>query len=200
MSHQSIDITSPSGDTAVGMKKFNEYNGVKIVQLTFISLVILFSIASIVLVSYWTTGSSRLWIGIPTWTTSASKSVFAWHPILMIVAFTCFITATTTVYTVGTTTRLMKGIHFLLQTTGLILLIFGITAIVQYKRSESESNLTSLHSWIGVCAIVLILHNYTIGMVKSLNFLFSTDENGQLNDNTGYLLTSNYLLTSLTQF
>ncbi len=29
-----------------------------------------------------------------------------------------------------------------------------------------------------------MLHNYTIGLIKSLNFLFSTDQNGELNDNT----------------
>ncbi len=37
---------------------------VRIVQLVFIGIVILLTIASIVLVSYWSTESSALWIGI----------------------------------------------------------------------------------------------------------------------------------------
>ena len=89
---------------------------------------------------------------------------------------------------INTLSRFTIGVHFLLQTIGLILLIFGTTAIVQAKRRETQSNLTSMHSWLGVCAIVLILHNYTIGMIKSLNFLFSTDQNGRLNDNTGFIV------------
>lgn len=56
-----------------------------------------------------------------------------------------------------------KGIHVFIQTAGLSTMIAGLCAIVKYKLQQKTPSVNTMHSWIGIGAVIVFCCNYIIG-------------------------------------
>ena len=72
-----------------------------------------------------------------------------------------------------------KFSHVFFQFTAGASVTVGLIAIIKYKGTD-EASLTTIHSWMGVCAAGLFLINFIYGLIsqiiKSCNSQFFTDE------------------------
>jgi len=154
------------------------------------SFVILLSIAAcsiglvaLILVTQWATNpkdpTDETYLGIPTTLMGypGSENVFAWHPVLMVGGF--FVGQILAINTWGIIPdhTASKIIHVLWQCAALGCMIAGLTAVVKEKFNEKSPSLTTMHSWIGVCGIVMygkllyIIYKNNIYMMISNLFL-----------------------------
>lgn len=64
-----------------------------------------------------------------------------------------------------------KILHSVFMLGAIVCLSVGLSAVWTSKNQNREPNLTSLHSWIGLIAVILIGQNYVLG---AFHFLIST--------------------------
>ncbi|NXM65890.1 CYBR1 reductase, partial [Serilophus lunatus] len=83
---------------------------------------------------------------------------FNWHPVLIITGFVFIQGIAIIVYRLPWTWKcsklLMKFIHAGLNTTALILAIVSMVAVFDYHNAKKIPNMYSLHSWIGLAALI----------------------------------------------
>eukprot|EP01038_Epipyxis_sp_PR26KG_P004332 gene4332-6133_t len=116
-------------------------------------------IASIALISAWATaGTSKGYLGLPSW----SNNVFAWHPVLMVAGFFfCQVISNNVLILMDTSPS-----HSLFWSIAAFsCMVAGLCAIVKYKFDMKHPSLISLHSWIGLSAIVLFLVSLTFQII-----------------------------------
>ena len=71
--------------------------------------------------------------------------------------------------------------HGIWHTAGLIFLCVGLVAVFKSHNSsvstggDPYANLTSLHSWIGICTVVLFCQNYLMGILHFVLPYLSVD-------------------------
>jgi hypothetical protein len=108
-------------------------------------------VSCLALISAWATaGSSKGYLGIPSW----QDNLFAWHPVLMVAGFFfCQVIANNILILMDTAPS-----HSLLWSiAAFCCMIAGLCAIVKYKFDLNQPSLISLHSWIGLSAIIMFL-------------------------------------------
>ncbi|NXH46093.1 CYBR1 reductase, partial [Dicaeum eximium] len=83
---------------------------------------------------------------------------FNWHPVLVITGFVFIQGIAIIVYRLPWTWKcsklLMKFIHAGLNTTAMILVIVAMVAAFDYHNTMKIPNMYSLHSWIGLIAVI----------------------------------------------
>ncbi|KAF1398027.1 Cytochrome b reductase 1, partial [Spheniscus humboldti] len=83
---------------------------------------------------------------------------FNWHPVLVITGFVFIQGIAVIVYRLPWTWKcsklLMKFIHAGLNTIAMILGIVSMVAVFEYHNARNIPNMYSLHSWIGLTAVV----------------------------------------------
>ena len=62
----------------------------------------------------------------------------------------------------------VKIAHGVIQILVILLAVLGLAAVFQYYRIEGYNHLYTIHSWLGVIAIVLFSLQWTIGFVSFL--------------------------------
>ncbi|VDO09482.1 unnamed protein product [Rodentolepis nana] len=105
------------------------------------------------------------------------KTLFVWHPLLMLVGLYGFSLQGIIVYNkfsslVPTANAIKKyNLHALLQTLGIIVIIAGSAVIDKVKR---DNNRPRLKSWHGILGILFIFHGLLqviFGFLKSCGFM-----------------------------
>jgi hypothetical protein len=129
-----------------------------------------FTLASLLLTAAWCSYNDSQFLGFPKW----KLNLESWHGVLMIAGlFFALIYAVTTFseYTKmleqQANTRYERIKILIWNLVGLTSGVFGITAIVQWKNSKSESHLASLHSWIGLVSLASALYYLATEVLKA---------------------------------
>ncbi|XP_058046696.1 plasma membrane ascorbate-dependent reductase CYBRD1 [Ahaetulla prasina] len=97
---------------------------------------------------------------------------FNWHPVLIITGFVFIQGIGIIVYRLPWTWKcskfLMKLIHAGLHTVALTLAIISLVAVFDYHNAKMIPNMYSLHSWIGLTAVILYALQLVLGFVVFL--------------------------------
>lgn len=107
----------------------------------------------------------------PTTGANDTSGVFNWHPLLMTFSFSSMAEAV-----LAFKRPLLplpdrparKTLHVTLQTVALISGTFGITAAIRshtLKRPDAIPNFYSVHSWLGLLVIALVLAQFSLGLL-----------------------------------
>lgn len=100
------------------------------------------------------------------WEASNKNLIFNIHPVVMLI---CFIIlggeAIISYKSLPFSKDVKKLIHMVLHGMALILGIFGICAAFKNHNESGIANLYSLHSWIGLCVIILYAIQWIYGFV-----------------------------------
>ncbi|NXR70467.1 CYBR1 reductase, partial [Rhadina sibilatrix] len=117
-------------------------------------------LASTLLVGFVSVILSLVWVfhyreGL-SWDGSAGE--FNWHPVLIITGFVFIQGIAIIVYRLPWTWKcsklLMKFIHAGLNTIAMILAIVSMVAVFDFHNAKNIPNMYSLHSWIGLTAVI----------------------------------------------
>ncbi|KAJ7345648.1 hypothetical protein JRQ81_001598 [Phrynocephalus forsythii] len=97
---------------------------------------------------------------------------FNWHPVLIITGFVFVQGIAIIVYRLPWTWKcsklLMKLIHAGLNTIALILAIIALVAAFDFHNHKAIPNMYSLHSWIGLTAVILFALQLVLGFAVFL--------------------------------
>jgi hypothetical protein len=97
--------------------------------------------------------------------------IFNWHPVLMTSFVACGAMASVSWILSPFPRVVTKIIHAMLHACGVVFLSVGLHAVLQAHGGQNAShayyaNLSSVHSWVGLGAIVLYLFNYLLGLLR----------------------------------
>ncbi|XP_054826799.1 plasma membrane ascorbate-dependent reductase CYBRD1 [Eublepharis macularius] len=94
---------------------------------------------------------------------------FNWHPVLILTGFVFVQGIAIIVYRLPWTWKcskvLMKLIHAGLNTIALTLAIISLVAVFDFHNTQKIPNMYSLHSWIGLTAVILYSLQLVLGFV-----------------------------------
>ncbi|XP_044525735.1 plasma membrane ascorbate-dependent reductase CYBRD1 [Gracilinanus agilis] len=97
---------------------------------------------------------------------------FNWHPVLTITGFVFIQGLAIIVYRLPWTWKcsklLMKFIHAGLNTVALILAIISLVAVFDFHNTKNIPNMYSLHSWIGLIAVIFYASQLLLGFLVFL--------------------------------
>ncbi|XP_043210944.1 transmembrane ascorbate-dependent reductase CYB561-like isoform X1 [Amphibalanus amphitrite] len=97
---------------------------------------------------------------------------FNWHPVLMVTGLIFLYANSALLYRVfrSERKRKLKLAHALLNLTSLLLVLIGLKAVFDSHDLASPPipNLYSLHSWVGLCAVLLFAMQWIVGFVSFL--------------------------------
>ncbi|KAM6461539.1 plasma membrane ascorbate-dependent reductase CYBRD1 isoform 2-T2 [Liasis olivaceus] len=97
---------------------------------------------------------------------------FNWHPVLIITGFVFVQGIAIIVYRLPWTWKcskvLMKLIHAGLNTVALTLAIISLVAVFDFHNAKKIPNMYSLHSWIGLTAVILYALQLVLGFMVFL--------------------------------
>ncbi|KAH0621479.1 hypothetical protein JD844_022836 [Phrynosoma platyrhinos] len=97
---------------------------------------------------------------------------FNWHPVLVLTGFVFVQGIAIIVYRLPWTWKcsklLMKLIHAGLNTIALILAIISLVAVFDFHNAKKIPNMYSLHSWIGLTAVILYALQLVLGFAVFL--------------------------------
>ncbi|XP_008574756.1 PREDICTED: cytochrome b reductase 1 [Galeopterus variegatus] len=92
---------------------------------------------------------------------------FNWHPVLVVTGFIFIQGIAIIVYRLPWTWKcsklLMKSIHAGLNTVAAILVIISLVAVFDYHNARNIPNMYSLHSWVGLIAVILYFLQLVLG-------------------------------------
>ncbi|XP_066046047.1 LOW QUALITY PROTEIN: plasma membrane ascorbate-dependent reductase CYBRD1 [Chamaea fasciata] len=117
-------------------------------------------LASALLVGFVSVVLSFVWVfqyrGGLSW--DGSSREFNWHPVLIVTGFVFIQGIAIIVYRLPWTWKcsklLMKFIHAGLNTIAMILAIVAIVSAFDFHNANNNPNMYSLHSWIGLAAVI----------------------------------------------
>ncbi|KAM9380326.1 plasma membrane ascorbate-dependent reductase CYBRD1 [Phaethornis superciliosus] len=105
-----------------------------------------------------------------SWDGSAAE--FNWHPVLIITGFVFIQGIAIIVYRLPWTWKcsklLMKFIHAGLNTIAMILAIVSMVAVFDFHNARNIPNMYSLHSWVGLAAVIFYSLQLVLGFAVFL--------------------------------
>ncbi|XP_037608721.1 cytochrome b ascorbate-dependent protein 3-like [Sebastes umbrosus] len=117
-------------------------------------------------VSYW----SSHWRGGFSWDGSALQ--FNWHPVLMVSGLVVLYGNAAVVYRVPFTWKqekhIWKLVHAGLMLLALLLSVLGLCAVFDFHRVLHISDMYSVHSWVGICTVVMFTLEWVLGQAGFL--------------------------------
>lgn len=141
--------------------------------LLFAGLSIILAIVALGLVSGWASNNpgdkDTNWLGKPVWN---HRTVFSWHPVLMVAGFFFSQIFTVTSWTFFPEAA-PKAVFWFWQSAALATFISALCAVVNYKLQFKLDALTTVHSYVGVFAIVVFLFNFLWGFLADFSKSFA---------------------------
>ena len=106
--------------------------------------------------------------------------IFNWHPLLMSSFVTCAILSALTWMLSPFNHAVTKLVHGGLHTVGAVCLSLGLYCVLKAHSGQNQShtpyaNLATIHSWVGLAAIVLYLGNFLMGLLHFVASVCSDD-------------------------
>ena len=93
----------------------------------------------------------------------------SWHAVLMVTGMCFSFTHALLSYRIlPFSHEVNKIIHFIWHCTTVFCIGFGLHAIVKFHDLNQLSDLASLHSWLGICTLILFTQNYIFGVISFL--------------------------------
>ncbi|XP_069015957.1 lysosomal membrane ascorbate-dependent ferrireductase CYB561A3-like [Embiotoca jacksoni] len=121
------------------------------------------SLLCVLFVSCWNTK----WRGGFSWNGSALES--NWHAVLMVCGLAVMYGNAAIVFRIPFTWKqnkyTLKLVHAGLMLSALFLSVLGMCAIFDYHKGLQIPHMYSLHSWVGICAIVLFAFQWVLGLI-----------------------------------
>ncbi|XP_053195482.1 lysosomal membrane ascorbate-dependent ferrireductase CYB561A3-like [Scomber japonicus] len=121
----------------------------------------------VLFVSFW----SSQWRGGFAWDGSALQ--FNWHPVLMVSGLVVLYGNAAVVYRIPFTWKQRKHtwklVHAGFMLLALFLSVLGLCAVFDFHRGFHIPDLYSLHSWLGICTVVMFAFQWGLGLA---GFLF----------------------------
>ncbi|KAJ7344237.1 hypothetical protein JRQ81_000187 [Phrynocephalus forsythii] len=137
--------------------------------VSFLPFSILLGVVGILCVGftvYW----SHHWLGGFAW--DGSFLMFNWHPVLMVTGLLVLYGIAALVYRVPLAregSKLpWKLLHAALTFTAFILVVLGLVAAFEYHNKQGIPNMYSLHSWVGLSAVLLFSCQWLMGFLSFL--------------------------------
>ncbi|XP_051762516.1 plasma membrane ascorbate-dependent reductase CYBRD1 [Ctenopharyngodon idella] len=97
---------------------------------------------------------------------------FNWHPLLMVIGFIFLQGIAIVVYRLPWTWRcskqMMKFIHAGLNVLAFILAVVSVVAVFDFHNAKNIPNMYSLHSWVGLAAVILYPTQIVMGIAVYL--------------------------------
>ncbi|XP_041826326.1 cytochrome b ascorbate-dependent protein 3-like [Melanotaenia boesemani] len=110
------------------------------------------------------------WRGGFAWDGSGQQ--FNWHPVLMVSGLVVVYGVAAVMYRVPFTWKQRKYtwklVHAGLMILALLLSILGLCAVFDFHRAAKIPDLYSLHSWVGICTVVMFAFQWVLGLVGFL--------------------------------
>ncbi|XP_034979650.1 lysosomal membrane ascorbate-dependent ferrireductase CYB561A3 isoform X1 [Zootoca vivipara] len=123
-------------------------------------------ILCVVFTVYWT----QHWLGGFAW--DGSSKMFNWHPVFMVTGMLVLTGAAVLVYRVPLSwsgPKLpWKLLHAGLTLAAFILIVLGLVAVFEYHNKQGIANMYSLHSWLGLGAVLLFSCQWAMGFASFL--------------------------------
>ena len=136
-------------------------NLTKVVPILPTAVAFLAALFALFLVSFWSRnniGTDVNYLGQPSW----RSNVLAWHPTLMVGGFFTAQVLYLCDYSWHASTKMVTdALHPVLQVAALSCMIAGMCAIVKHKLHQRTPSLTTMHSWVGVSAVVLFCCSFS---------------------------------------
>lgn len=134
--------------------------------LVFFSLALAVGFLSIVFVLIWVL-HFREGLG---W--DGGSAEFNWHPLLMVIGFIFLQGIAIVVYRLPWTWKcskqMMKFIHAGLNVLAFILAVISLVAVFDFHNAKNIPNMYSLHSWVGLAAVILYPAQIVMGIAVYL--------------------------------
>ncbi|EDO43587.1 predicted protein [Nematostella vectensis] len=129
-----------------------------------VSLIQVLGIIAIVLTGIWM-GKYR---GGFAWDGSGQQ--FNYHPVCMVIGLVYLYSEAMIVYRVfrNETKYTVKLVHFALQLVAFFVAVFGLKAAFDFHNKQGFPNMYSLHSWLGLCTVLLFTFQLVGGFVSFL--------------------------------
>nr|XP_056707968.1 lysosomal membrane ascorbate-dependent ferrireductase CYB561A3 [Euleptes europaea] len=112
----------------------------------------------------------RHWLGGFAW--DGSSEMFNWHPVLMVTGMLVLYGTAALVYRVPLSWEgpklPWKLLHATLTLAAFILVILGLVAVFEFHNRKKIPNMYSLHSWLGLTAVVLFSCQWLMGFSSFL--------------------------------
>lgn len=135
----------------------------------FLPYSILLGILGIVCVgftAYW----SQHWLGGFAW--DGTSKMFNWHPVLMVTGMLVLYGTAALVYRIPSSwegsKRPWKLLHAALTLTAFIIVVLGLVAVFAFHNKKGIPNMYSLHSWLGLSAVLLFSCQWLMGFSSFL--------------------------------
>ncbi|CAM4606893.1 hypothetical protein PO909_033850 [Leuciscus waleckii] len=97
---------------------------------------------------------------------------FNWHPLLMVIGFIFLQGIAIVVYrlpwTWSCSKKMMKFIHAGLHVLTFILAVISVVAVFDFHNAKNIPNMYSLHSWVGLAAVILYSAQIVMGIAVYL--------------------------------
>lgn len=96
--------------------------------------------------------------------------VFNFHPLLMTIGFVILYSNAILIYRTFRfkLKRKLKWAHAAINLASIIFISFGLAAAIYYHEKVNIAHFYSLHSWLGLLAIILFVSQYIVGFVTYL--------------------------------
>ncbi|XP_048341476.1 lysosomal membrane ascorbate-dependent ferrireductase CYB561A3 isoform X2 [Sphaerodactylus townsendi] len=134
--------------------------------LPFSILLGILGILCVGLTGFW----SQHWLGGFAW--DGSSEMFNWHPVFMVTGMLVLYGSAALVYRVPLSWEgpklPWKLLHAGLTLTAFLLVILGLVAVFEFHNKKKIPNMYSLHSWLGLTAVVLFSCQWLMGFASFL--------------------------------
>lgn len=134
----------------------------------------IFAVIAVIMVVSWAQGkdTDELYLGGLDWNDKAL--VFNWHPVLMIVGLLgCFGWGITSFRNDFLSKPINKGLHVFFYVTAVVCFGLGLKAVWlshdDTPDGSYKANLYSIHSWLGLAAVMLFGQNFLLGLLHFAN-------------------------------
>ncbi|XP_063145254.1 lysosomal membrane ascorbate-dependent ferrireductase CYB561A3 isoform X2 [Candoia aspera] len=134
--------------------------------LSFSILVGILGILCLGLTVYW----SQHWLGGFAW--DGSHKMFNWHPALMVAGMLVLYGTAALVYRLPFSQTgpkfPWKVLHATLTLVAFVLVVLGLEAVFEFHSVQKIPNMYSLHSWLGLSAVLLFSCQWLMGFASFL--------------------------------
>jgi len=94
----------------------------------------------------------------------SGNEVFNFHPLLQTIAFVLLIPESILLLRFsGFKRTVSKPFHASLHGVAVLLALLGVSAAYKYKKDEGGAQFRSLHSWLGIATVLLLLGQWSFG-------------------------------------